>query len=72
MESFIEKLPIILAVLLGLSEALAHIPSLKSNSLLQLLTSAFRKAKPIADSLAEKQAEKEAAAKKVALDEDAK
>jgi hypothetical protein len=64
MQDFIEKLPIILAVLLGISEALAHIPSLKSNSILELLTSAFRKAKPIADKLAEDQAKKMEEAKK--------
>lgn len=64
MQDFIEKLPIILAVLLGISEALAHIPALKSNSLLQLLTSAFRKAKPVADKLAEDQKEKLEEAKK--------
>jgi hypothetical protein len=59
MADFIEKLPWILACLLGLSEALAHIPALKSNSVLELLTSAFKKAKPIADKLAEDQAKKE-------------
>lgn len=55
MESIIENLPVILAVLLGLSEALAHIPSLKSNSLLQILTSIFKKAAPVAKSLKESQ-----------------
>ena len=44
-ESFIEKLPWILATLLGLSEALAHIPALKSNSVLPVLMSIFKKAK---------------------------
>lgn len=44
MESFIENLPWMLAALLGLSEALAHIPALKSNSILQMVTGITRKA----------------------------
>lgn len=47
MESLLENLPMILAVLLGISEALAHIPALESNSILQLAMKALRKAKEL-------------------------
>ena len=38
MDALLEKLPMILAVLLGLSEALAHIPQVQANSVFQLLS----------------------------------
>ena len=47
MESIIEQLPVILAVALALSEALALIPALKENSILQLATKIFRKGKEL-------------------------
>lgn len=40
------KLELILAVLLGVSEALALVPSIKANSVLQLVLDILRKLKP--------------------------
>ena len=45
MESLLENLPLILAVALGLSETLALIPALESNSILQIVIKALKKAK---------------------------
>ncbi len=47
LEQVLENLPWILAALLGISEALAHVPQLESNSVLQLVTKFLRKAKEI-------------------------
>lgn len=47
MEALLENMPIILAVLLGISEALAHIPALESNSILQLAQKMLKKAKEL-------------------------
>lgn len=47
MESLMEKLPLILAIALALSETLALIPSLKENSILQMATKIIRKAKEL-------------------------
>ena len=55
MEAIIEKLPMVLGILLCLSEALAFIPSIKSNSVFQLISKGIRKAKEI---LAKLQADK--------------
>jgi len=44
-EQLLQNLPWILAALLGVSEALAHIPQLESNSILQMVTKVLRKAK---------------------------
>ena len=57
MESLLENLPWILAALLGLSEALAHVPALKSNSILQMITSGLRKAKDMMKALRAKKEE---------------
>ena len=47
MESILENLPMILAVALALSEALAMIPALKENSILQLAMRVLRKGKEL-------------------------
>lgn len=44
MEALLENLPMILAVLLGLSEALGHIPQVKANSVFQLISGLVSKA----------------------------
>jgi polysaccharide pyruvyl transferase WcaK-like protein len=54
LEQALENLPWILAALLGMSEALAHIPALESNSVLQLITKFLRKAKEIMTKMAPK------------------
>jgi len=54
MESLIENLPVILAVMLGLSEALAHIPQVKSNSIFQMVKSALKGAKQLLEKKEEK------------------
>ena len=45
MEKFLEHIPTILAVLFGISEALAYIPQVKSNSVFQASFSFLKKAK---------------------------
>ena len=45
MESFMENLPLILAIALAISEAMALIPAFKENSILQLAMKLLRKAK---------------------------
>jgi hypothetical protein len=47
MNELMEKLPMILAVLLGISEALAHIPSVKSNSVFQMVVNMMKKIKEV-------------------------
>ena len=56
MEALLEQLHLILAVALAMSEALALIPALKENSLLQLAMRVLRKAKELFPK--KKQAEK--------------
>lgn len=59
MESLMEKLPMILGIALCLSEALAYIPSLKSNSLLQFISSGLKKAKSFMDKMKEQKPDAE-------------
>lgn len=57
-QTIMDNLPWVFAFLLALSEALALIPQLKSNSILQLVYNSLKKAEPIVKKLEEKQAEK--------------
>lgn len=57
-QTIMDNLPWVFAFLLAFSEALALIPQLKSNSILQLVYNSLKKAEPIVKKVEEHNAKK--------------